>query len=158
MRRPIFDSGRSLRRAACVLLFYVILPVAAKECEVHFSPMPGVAVKLYVKDQNVDLQVTAGESVKHERVTVETEKPLKVAIDDYNFDSYKDFSFSHTDDGMGVFDVTTIYVYSEKDGRFVLMAPDCGDEFINLRIVKEKRMLINSYVEDNRYKTCRMRF
>ena len=131
---------------------------AAEPRRTEFSPAKGVQAVLTVKGQEVELNL-AGEGVQAtETIAVETEKTLRVKVEDYNFDGYKDFSISHTDDGMGTYEISQVYVYSPKEKKFVPLTPRCGDEFINLAVNKSKKTLTNSYIFDNKYKTCQARY
>ena len=91
-------------------------------------------------------------------IALETEKRLKISVEDYNFDGHKDFAISHVDDGMGTYQVSQVYVYSAQAEKFIPLAPKCGDEFINLAVDKARRTLTSSYVVVNKYKTCQMKF
>lgn len=125
---------------------------------VTFSPGAGVEASLVVSGPQVLLKVTGKQGESEETIAVETEKKLKVSIEDYNFDGHKDFAISHLDDGMGTYQIYQVYVYSAKAGKFLPLAPKCGDEFINLAVNKAKRTLTNSYMVENKYKTCQMKF
>ena len=41
---------------------------------------------------------------------------------------------------------------------FLALAPRCGDEFINLAVNKAKKTLTNSYIVDNKYRTCQAKY
>jgi hypothetical protein len=121
---------------------------------IKFSPAPGLEVRLQSGFQQVELSYD-GHS---ETIAVDTEKPLRIKVADYNFDGHLDFSISHVDDGMGTYDLYDIYVYAPKEKKFVLLQPKCGDAFINVALAKRERALINSYMVQGRYKTCKMKF
>lgn len=121
---------------------------------VTFSPAAGVEVRLQSGFQQVELSYGG----KTDTIAFDTEKPLRVQVADYNFDGHLDFSISHTDDGKGTYDIYEVYVYAPKERKFVLLAPKCGDDFINLVVAPRQRALINSYMVQGRYKTCRMNF
>lgn len=125
---------------------------------IRFSPASGVEANLVVRDHEVDVALTGARGSSTETIAVETEKTLKIKVEDYNFDGHKDFSVSHIDDGMGTYEIYQVYLYSDKEKKFVLLAPPCGDEFINLVLDKRAHTLINSYMVDNRYKTCKKKF
>lgn len=127
---------------------------AADPGRTEFSPAKGVQAVLTVKGQEVELNL-AGAT---ETIAVETEKKLRIKVEDYNFDGYKDFAISHTDDGMGTYEISLVYVYSPKEKKFVPLAPRCGDEFINLALNKAKKTLTNSYIVDNKYRTCQAKY
>lgn len=129
-----------------------------RSASIGFSPAVGVRAHVFVRDHDVDVSVVGAQGEYKETLTVETEKKLKINLEDYNFDGHMDFSISHIDDGMGTYEIFQVYVYSGKEKKFVLLTPKCGDEFINVVVSKRTRTLTNSYVLDNRNKTCKMKF
>jgi len=125
---------------------------------VTFAPASGVEASLAVSGPQVLLKVQGKQGESEETIAVETGKRLKISVEDYNFDGHKDFAISHVDDGMGAYQISQVYVYSAQAQKFLPLAPKCGDEFINLVVNKTKRTLTSSYVVENKYKTCRMKF
>jgi hypothetical protein len=87
-----------------------------------------------------------------------TKIPVRVEIDDYNFDGFKDFSLSHVDDGQGTYSIYRIFVYSRKTRNFVEIQPKCGDEFINIKLDKKNKTVINSYYSDNVMTGCSKKY
>jgi hypothetical protein len=141
------------------LLSVTVWPVwATPTGKLSFSPEPGISTEVVANGPEVSVAVKEGNHVTTEKIEVETEKRLALAVDDYNFDGYPDFSISHLDDGMGTYTVYQVYVYSPKTRRFKLLAPGCGDEFLNLVVSSKDRLLTNSYFADNQVKTCTMKF
>jgi len=128
----------------------------ANVAPIRFAPTAGVKASLLVHEHEVDISVTGAHGESRETVVVETEKNLKINLEDYNFDGHMDFSISHVDGGMGTYDVHQVYVYSVEQNKFVQLTPKCGDEFINLVVDKRSRTLLSSYVVNNRYMTCKM--
>lgn len=126
--------------------------------EVRFSPTTGVEANLIVRDHAVEVALTGVNGGSTETIAIETEKKLNLKLEDYDFDGHKDFSVSHVDDGMGTYEIYQVYLYSSKENKFVLLAPPCGEEFINLVVEKRARTLVNSYISNNRYKTCKKKF
>jgi len=146
----------SLLLAAVTIAMH--LPADAADSATTFSPTSGVKATLKFRDQQVEVSVTGPHGRSTETLPFATEQPLRIKVDDYNFDGHKDFSVSHVDDGKGTYDLYDIYVYAPKTGRFERLAPTCGDDFINVRLDRKRRALINTRVEDFRFTTCRMRF
>ncbi len=109
---------------------------------------------LTVSGQKVVLHLAGPGMQVTETFVVETERKLRVSVEDFNFDGYKDFSISHIDDGMGTYEISLLYVYAPKRRAFLPLAPRCGDEFINLKVNKSRKTLTNSYLVDNQYRTC----
>jgi hypothetical protein len=131
---------------------------AASPNTLSFAPMCGVSTDVVAIGPEVTVTVKKGSDVKTEKIQVETEKNLKLSVDDYNFDGHPDFAISHIDDGMGTYTIYQIYIYSPKENKFVLLSPKCGDEFVNMVVSKKKRTLTNSYMVENEFKTCTMKF
>lgn len=119
-----------------------------------FSPEKGIHAEITGKGQQVLVTLKVGLIATTDKIFVETERPLALAIEDYNFDGRKDFSISHIDDGMGSYTVYQIYLYIPSKRTFAPMEPKCGDQFINIRVSKKHRKLTNSYFSDNVLKTC----
>lgn len=137
---------------------FVINTAAASNKKISFSPTYGVFIEVTANDQQVTVEIKNKNSIARERFLVATEKSLDINADDYNFDGKTDFSISHIDDGMGTYIIHQIYIYSAKKNRFIKLTPKCGDQFINVIVSKKRRMLTNSYIVDNEYKTCSMKY
>jgi len=78
-----------------------------------------------------------------------TDKPTQIAVEDYNFDEYQDFSCYHLDDGMGVYTIYQLFIYNPASGLFkelqlpAQFAAKC-DEFCDIKINKQKKTLESS--------------
>jgi hypothetical protein len=126
---------------------------------VSFSPARGIDVTVSLAGQVATVAVTNAGQVASEEIAVETEKKIKINLADYNFDGHMDFSLSHTDDGMGTYQIYQIYVYSPSEHKFVQLTPKCGDEFINVVLSRpSQRTLTNSYVSQNQFKNCKAKY
>ncbi len=66
----------------------------------------------------------------------------------------KEFVIWYTDDGMGIYDIYRVFLYSEKVADFKEIKPSCGDDFINLNLNKKKRELISLYYSHNEAQRC----
>ncbi len=130
----------------------------AADGRTEFSPAEGVRAVLTVKRQTVGLNLDGQGVQATETFTVETEKKLRIKVDDYNFDGYTDFAIAHADDGMGTYEISLVYAYSPKENKFVPLTPRCGDEFINLAVNKTNKTLTNSYVVNNQFRTCKAKY
>jgi hypothetical protein len=144
------------------LVAFVVVCLVGSEASASnvrfFSPRTGISAKLTVEKSQVTYEVSMAKHNKVDQFTVETEKPLKIDVADYNFDGYEDFSISHADDGMGIYTISSIFVYSPKEVGFLSLRPKCGDEFINVVLNKNKGTLINSYFEGNRMISCARKY
>jgi len=58
-------------------------------------------------------------------------------------------TISYIDDGMGNFLISRVFVYSSKSKDFEELIPDCGEQFLNLRLDKKNKSLISTYYKDN---------
>ena len=123
-----------------------------------FSPAKGVTAQLEVRGHEVQLSLVSHDGRMNDTLAIDTEKPLRIKVEDYNFDGYKDFAISHTDDGMGTYEIFYVYAYSRAEKKFRPLLPRCGDQFINLAIDRAGRTLTNSYFRGNRIRTCLMRY
>ncbi|CAN7690755.1 hypothetical protein LJR289_005508 [Pseudoduganella sp. LjRoot289] len=154
------QGGKKLFTLVLVISAVSLSP-SAPACaadRISFSPSKGVEAVLLINGPAVQLKLSGPEIDASDTIEVETEKKLKISVEDYNFDGHKDFSVSHLDDGMGTYQIYQVYLYSLKEKKFLPLTPKCGDEFINLVVNKTKRTLTNSYMVDNRYKTCQMKY
>lgn len=91
-------------------------------------------------------------------IVIETQNPVAIKVNDYNFDGYQDLSISSIDEGMGRYRIYRIFTYSASCHEFVEIRPACGDDFINVRLAKKSRTLTNSYYSDNVMKTCTKKY
>jgi phosphate-selective porin len=145
-----------------ILIFSTVgmlnLASASQNDGLRLLPEPGISAEVRTNGQEVTVTIKKGKSLIADKIEIETEKSLKLASDDYNFDGKEDFSISHLDDGMGTYTISQIYIYSSKNKKFEVLRPECGDEFINIVVSKKNRSLTNSYISDNQFKTCTVRY
>lgn len=81
-----------------VVLFAIVAAAGAQAGDagrVEFSPAKGVQAVLTVTGREVELNFYGQGGSATETIAVDTEKKLRVKIEDYNFDGYKDFSIVH---------------------------------------------------------------
>jgi hypothetical protein len=155
-------SARRRLQSLSLLLAPVLTPLAvqgaAAGTPVVFSPAAGVRTTLSVHDRTVDVVVAGPRERTPTTIVLDTDRPLHIQIHDVDGDGRQDFSVFHGDDGKGSFEIRHVYLYSVREGRFLPLLPACGDEFVNPRFDTGARTLVNAYVEDNVWKTCRMQF
>lgn len=157
LRGILKQSGAAVCLACCAL-GSAHQPASAADRAMVFAPATGVKATLTVHEQQVEVTVTGPRGRSTDTLPFETEHPLRVNVEDYNFDGHKDFSVSHLDDGKGTYDLYDIYVYAPKSGKFERLVPTCGEDFINVRLDRTRRALINTRVENYRFTACRMTF
>ena len=92
--------------------------------------------------------------MKEKIIHIDSEKKIKILIDDFNFDGRKDFSIWHTDEGMGTYKIFRIFIFTDKNHDFNEIHSPCGDDYIDVRVDKQKKELISSYFDDNQVKKC----
>lgn len=85
---------------------------------------------------------------------IESEKENHIIHDDYNFDGKEDFSVWHMDEGMGVYKIYRVFIYSISTDSFNEIKPSCGDEFINIIINKADKNITSTYFDENLPKKC----
>ncbi len=155
-------SNKCVAARAKIGFFLVGLTVAsvcaAQDSKLTFAPSHGIIAEVAAHGNVVTVALKGRKKTITEIIQVDTERHLRLSVDDYNFDGVPDFAIAHTDDGMGTSTVYQIYVYSPKQNKFIPLSPKCGDEFINVRVSKRARQLTNSYWADNRLNTCAMHY
>lgn len=82
------------------------------------------------------------------------ENAIYIIHEDYSFDGKEDFALWYTDDGMGIYDIFRVFIFTEKDMIFKEIKPKCGDDFINLKIDKKRRELNSIYYSNNEIEKC----
>lgn len=122
--------------------------------QVKFAPATGVFARVTVEGPLVTYEVGKPLGPNKGAVTVETEKVLHIAVADYNFDGYKDFSVSYVDSGMGNYTLFRIFAFDDTVKRFFEISPQCGDEFLNVVLSTKRRTLTTSNFVGNEMKSC----
>lgn len=124
----------------------------------QFSPAPDVLVTLSLRDNIVVLETENNGNIGRDGVKLEltTDTPLHLSIDDYNSDSYQDFSVWHLDEGNGVYTVHRVFLYQPQSTTFREILPECGDLFLNMQVMatEKGRFLRSTYFADWVPKQC----
>ncbi len=142
-----------------VLMFFLSLSANSGNAkEFRFSPDGSVQTMVTVANREVSFSTKSGRLRYNSKVLIDSENPVRVEIDDYNFDGFKDFSISHLDDGQGTYSIYRIFIYSKTAGTFVEIQPKCGDEFINVKLNKTNKTVTNSYYSNNVMIGCSKRY
>ncbi len=115
----------------------------------QFEPEQGVVVALMPDKTDLTVTVQTQNGSKDRVISFQTEKIMHVEVGDYNFDGFQDFSVWYIDDGMGTYSIHRIFVYAPKDSSFKELKPVCVDEFLNLKVNKEKKVLRSMYYKGN---------
>ncbi|MCA8252110.1 hypothetical protein LGM89_02420 [Burkholderia sp. AU31624] len=119
-----------------------------------FAPSPGIVAEVRIRDSDLVWTLSGKRGVSRGRVNFDTEKPLNIKIDSYDFSGRLGFLVSHVDDGMGGDEIGRIFTLSPSSNEFVERFPACGDEFVNLKIIKRGRYLVSTYWEWGVPKGC----
>ena len=85
-------------------------------------------------------------------IPLEVEARPHISVEDYNFDGCSDFSIWYIDEGMGRDTIHRIFIRAKDD--FEEIHPRCGDEFLNLKIDKRKKILRSAVYVDNQASLC----
>lgn len=119
-----------------------------------FSPTKNVEATLVLEGSMSTVAVKNDIHSESRTIAFQAENELHVQIDDFNFDGVNDFAVWQIDDGMGTYTIHRIFVYQPEAGLFKELTPACGDDFVNLRIERDKRTLLSTYWEMNEPKLC----
>ncbi|WP_155626393.1 hypothetical protein [Burkholderia diffusa] len=134
---------------------FAISPLSyASEISKTFTPSPGVSAVVRIRGSELIWRLCGKIGVNQGRVNLDTEKPLNIKVGSYDFSGRLGFWVSHTDDGMGTYEVDRVFTFSPSSNEFVERFPACGDGFVNLEVDKNGRYLISTYWEWNVPKRC----
>lgn len=137
--------------AVVIVLFWSASTYAES---VIFNPNKETTVTLTPDGSILTVNAKNNGRSKTKEIVFETEKDLRLYLDDFNFDGVKDFAAWHIDDGMGVHDIFRVFVYKPKTGFFEEQHPACGDQFLNLKVDKKNKFLTSTYYGENEPKLC----
>jgi len=119
-----------------------------------FSPIKNAEATLVLEGSMLTVVVKSDAHSESRTIAFQAENELHVQIDDFNFDGAKDFAVWQIDDGMGTYTIHRIFVYQPEAAFFTELTSACGDDFVNLRVEREKRALFSTYWEMNEPKLC----
>lgn len=139
-----------------ISVFLTLLSANSAACNNHLElrPADGMIIKADVEETELVYSISLKDEIKTNRIKFDTEKRLYLGSDDLNFDGYPDIFAWHTDEGMGSFSVYRIFIYLPKNNNFIENLPNCGDQFLNLKIDKKHKKIRSTYFEDNIPKIC----
>jgi hypothetical protein len=141
-----------------VLLLIVNFRVWASNDEINFHPIEGVNATVEISDGKVSYAIVDGAVKVDRNVDVDTESKLHLSVGDYKFDGTKGFSISYVDEGMEIYEVYRVFSYSKKLRIFEELSPACSDEFLNLKVDENKKILTSTYFLGNEPKICVTKF
>lgn len=149
-------GGRFVYAVLVVVLSLAPFCMAYAADPLKFSPAHGVSATVDIGDDAIFVGIETKElNIKQViNFDVSSERAVHVAIEDYNFDGVFDFSVWYLDEGMGIYTIHRIFLFSKNENFFVEYLPRCGDAFVNLRVDNAKKRLISTYFENNRARTC----
>lgn len=124
----------------------------------NFQLSRQIAVRVLATKADINYSVTSADESRKSVVPLDIETEPHLDVQDFNFDGYLDFAVWYLDEGMGTYTIHRIFVFESKTQSFVEIKPRCGDEFLNLKVNKTKRALINTYYLNNLAKVCFTRF
>ncbi|MFC0228909.1 XAC2610-related protein [Serratia aquatilis] len=143
------------------LIFFVFIFIKAILCnlalasdEVIFNIDNQHKASMRISNRHVSYHIDDGNVNHAKEISVDTVKKINLIVGDFNFDGKKDFSIVHIDDGMGVYYIYRFFLFSVKLNDFIEIYPSCGDEFINIRIDKKKKVIMSTYYQDNQPMLC----
>lgn len=143
-------------RFKCLAISMLVLlwtaPVFAEATT--FTPTKNVEATLALEGSTLTVAVKSDTQSESRTIAFQAENELYVQIDDFNFDGAKDFAVWQIDDGMGTYTIHRVFVYQPEADCFKELTPACGDDFVNLRVERDKRTLLSTYWEMNEPKLC----
>ncbi|WP_416052947.1 hypothetical protein [Cupriavidus basilensis] len=149
---------RMIDRLLLVPLVLASCCVFAEDSTIAFAPTPATRAVLRVDGHSVTFDIVDLEKGVHRgKIDLETENPIHIAIDDYSFDGRNGFSIWSVDEGMGVYTIHRVFLYSIGQSTFVEAYPACGGQFINLKVDKKRRRIISMHYEENIPRLCKTR-
>lgn len=130
-------------------------PVMAQEAR-RFNPAGGTAAVVVVKNQVIEVKTVRSWEEKNEAISlnVGADTSVHIEIKDYHFDGALDYSVWYWDEGKGTYTIHRIFLFSKKRATFKEYFPDCGDEFVNLKVDETRRRLISTYFKNNVATLC----
>ncbi|MDF3832026.1 hypothetical protein P3W85_03515 [Cupriavidus basilensis] len=141
--------------AFCILSMVLLVELTAASEITCFSPNSSTEVCIRVNDEDVSYEIfEMSGAVASKKIVFQSEEKLHIEVSDYNFDGQLDFSVWHIDEGMGVYKIYRIFLYSPKIMDFVDGFPACGDEFINVEIDKRRKAIVGTYFRENIPVSC----
>ncbi|MGU7770650.1 hypothetical protein ACV229_10770 [Burkholderia sp. MR1-5-21] len=120
----------------------------------NFSPDVGVEANVEIKGGDLLWGVNYFGGSAQGHITLDVDRPVHIAIGDYDFSGRRGFLVWYIDEGMGVHKIYRVFTFSPMRRGFVERFSACGDEFIDLRVEKEGRRLISSYYDEGVPKIC----
>jgi hypothetical protein len=132
----------------------LVSAVHAVESLKVFRPCPNVTVNVSADRSGVEYKILAQDVRRKKIVALEIEVQPKIEIDDFNFDGLNDFAVWYIDEGMGKYTVHRVFIYDPRALDFFEVTPDCGDEFIDLKVDKAKKRLKSTYFADGLPLVC----
>ncbi len=145
-------------KTVAVSLLGLMWTIPALAQTTTFSPTKGVDATLVLEGSKLNIAVKSETHSELRTIDFEAENELHMQFDDFNFDGDQDFAIWQLDDGMGTYDYYRVFVYQAKTGTFEELQPDCGDDFVNLRVDKKRKALLSTYWEMNIPEQCITRF
>ncbi|EAA8409319.1 hypothetical protein FX265_22855, partial [Salmonella enterica] len=99
-----------------LILFGISSPFICLATSVEFNVTKGIKASItWVDNQKVEYEITGSDRVaKRGYYDIDTENNIHVKYGDYNFDGKEDFVIWYADDGMGIYDIYRVFLYSEK--------------------------------------------
>jgi hypothetical protein len=114
--------------------------------------------KVSLTGSKITFEVKTNDTTTSGHFEIDAEAKLNLKFEDFNFDGNFDFDVWYVDEGMGVYTVHRVFVFDPSSKVFYEIFPRCGDQFFNLEISREKRVLYSTFFINNKPKRCSTRF
>ncbi len=122
----------------------------------EFNPIPMASAMVMTNNQMLEFNTAGFGKTNHHVVPLEiiTNTSTHIKVGDYNFDGALDFCISYVDEGKRTYTINRIFIFSKSTMTFEEIFPNCGDEFINLKVDVARRRLISTYSLGNVAMRC----
>ena len=131
-------------------LFFFISLNLFSQTQKSFYQKDKTLIKIRIANDSI-LEITSSKNKTKQIIKDfdQTEKEITIAVDDYNFDGFQDFSIHQPDAGQGVYEVYSLYIYNQKTSKFNLVEvpekPEPNCIFLcDLKIDRKNKRIISS--------------
>ncbi|MFD1601352.1 XAC2610-related protein [Flavobacterium artemisiae] len=136
-----------------LLCFLLCFTVSNSQTKISFKQKDQSTVEINFANNFSTLEIKNSQTKKTQIINnIEasvTGKESHLETADYNFDGHPDFTYYHSDDGMGVYSIYQIFIFNSKTKNFELLKfPESSnakcDMFCDVKVDKTKKTLSSS--------------
>jgi len=140
-----------------VLMVLSCVPEMVDAGELMFYSLRCDAVVMVdVQDERMQISIIDNQKqLKNIYTDIDSTVPVHLEVADYDFDGNLDFSIWSFDAGMRTHRIYRIFLFSSRDEGNLEARPRCGDEFMNVELDIERKVILSTYFEANVPRLCR---